>query len=153
MISALGPKRTSESYAKRTDMDLAFLARLTATIALLGCTPVGGGALDGRPTRAEIGRIEAELDLPAETEPLSAYSRFYAAHTENGRRVIIGEFVLGEPDWFLEHRTILETLSETVFVVDEINMPGVMDGGCGVLTMSYDPESSGMLGPVCNGVA
>lgn len=134
-------------------MDLAFSARLIAAFVLLGCALIDGAVPDGRPARTEIGRIESELVLPAGAEPLYAYSRFYAARTQDGRRVIIGEFVLGEPDWLLKHRTILEVITDTIFVVDEINMPDVTDGGCGVLTLSYDPENGRMSGPVCSGVA
>lgn len=138
--------------AQRNSMPLAVMAAVA--LILWACSPREQTWTDGRPTRVEINQIESALVMPEGADSLHVYSRFYAAKTHDGRRTIVGEFV--QPMFvasLLAHRTILETVSPSVFIVDANNMPGIRDGGCGVITLSYNPDSGVMTPPTCNGDA
>jgi hypothetical protein len=91
--------------------------------------------------------------MPERAGSLDEYSRFYAAAFRAGRRVIVGEFVLGDPDWLVEHKRVSERVSNAVFIIDEVNLPNVMDGGCDFLGLTYDPRTERVTGPYCHGDA
>lgn len=112
-------------------------------LSLAGCLP--GTDLK---TFAEL---EQDLDLEAaltsdlsrggdtsEMPPLSRYSRYYSYATQDGRRVIIGDYQRGRVA-----PGIYRGPPETV----------ILDGGCGVIRLVFDAESGRLLSAQCNGIA
>jgi len=72
---------------------------------------------------------------------LHDYARHYAGVTEGDRRVIVGEFVAA--GWFDEIAGI--------YIGSDAELPHIADGGCGVVTVRYDPSTKEIKSR-CNGV-
>lgn len=122
------------------------LRALAMSIVLVcACTPLAAA-----PTRAQIAALESTIVMPEGAEELDSYARFYSSRDGQW---IDGELFLGDLAWMLEHRTISQRLGPRTFIVSPNNMPGIRDGGCGVLTLRYDTQTREMQGPACNGLA
>ena len=114
--------------------------------------------------------IESRVRLPEGSGRLSAYARHYAAD-ENG--MIIGVYAPGYrppgPDEACEEVLIEgSTTREVPCPEDEADrllagqrrwvenggkLPGIMDGGCSVITVVYDPKAGVVKSATCNGEA
>ena len=100
--------------------------------------------------QTEIATLEASLVMPDGADPLESYARFY---TVSGN-TIEGEYInSGMLRSVLEDRVVSQRLAPNVFLVDQFNMPSIMDGGCSVLTVQYDRRAREHTGPFCNGLA
>lgn len=98
----------------------------------------------------EISELESAIVMPEGAYTLDAYARFYTI----SEHTIEGEYVSRDMlSFLLEHRVVRERLADNVFLVDADQMPGVRDGGCGVLTLSYSRQTHELHGPDCNGMA
>jgi hypothetical protein len=73
--------------------------------------------------------------------PLTLYSRYYAGATRDGERVIIGRLILA-PD--LQE-------SQKRAIISELEWPLVLDGGCGMVSVTYHLETKSIQAR-CNGV-
>lgn len=90
--------------------------------------------LPGGPSARTIAELEARVVMPDGAEPVSAYLRTYYPH---------GAKVAGL--YRLESRTGIRSVP-TLDVM-------VMDGGCGVVTVIYEPMTKVIEEAYCNGVA
>ncbi|HYD11443.1 MAG TPA: hypothetical protein VEC11_01200 [Allosphingosinicella sp.] len=87
-------------------------------------------------------RIEREIRLPAGAAPLASYARFYAwQEREDGRRKVIGVW-LGAGERTPGRRWATEN-----------EFPLILDGGCGLVTLSYDADAQRIEHVTCNGDA
>lgn len=123
--------------------------QLLAAIVLAGCAqpPAGNAADNAAPAAAPadeqaaiMDRIEREVRLPEGTRPLGEYGRYYAwQDREDGVRKVIAVY-LHEPNparhW-----------------VAETALPLVLDGGCGIVSLSYDVAAGRIEHVACNGEA
>ena len=112
-------------------------------LSLASCSP---GA-----DHKKFAELEQNLDLeaalssdlsrggyPWEIPPLSDYSRYYSYATEDGRRVIVGDYQRGRAD-----PGIYRGPPDTI----------ILDGGCGSIRLVFDAESGRVLSARCNGMA
>jgi hypothetical protein len=95
------------------------------------------------PTAAAIAAFEARLKLPNGAQPLSEYERYYAGTWIGGRKMIEG---------------VLETAYRRhkrgkVHIVPEDQLPGIMDGGCYIITVLFDVTTNRTAQVSCNGLA
>lgn len=92
------------------------------------------------PSSAQIAEVEAHLTLPAGSQPMASYARLYYARFEHGHRELVGVFVL-------------EIAPPGVHVVTQAKAPRVLDGGCSVVNLTYDPARKKVTSLFCNGDA
>lgn len=93
-----------------------------------------------REQAALMDRIEREVRLPEGAGPLADYGRYYAwQDREDGIRKVIAIYVR-EPDparhW-----------------VAETQLPLVLDGGCSIVSLSFDIAAGRIEAVTCNGEA
>lgn len=97
-------------------------------------------AAPGPGPEALMDRIEAVLVMPRRSEPLASYQRLYSWEPrEDGVRKVMGLYhARPEPGrrWVAAN-----------------DMPVIMDGGCGVVTFTYDVATDRIEGIGCNGMA
>ncbi|RYD74157.1 MAG: hypothetical protein EOP84_20355 [Verrucomicrobiaceae bacterium] len=105
----------------------------------------------GAPTHEEISFIERTVTMPAGSNPLVSYFRVYARTVREGQTLVLGQYMMGA-HFEREDRTIFREISPSVFVVDEENLPLVLDGGCDVVIVEYDAHLE-RVGAACSGVA
>lgn len=103
-------------------------------IALLGAAPP--------PTEAAalMARIESMIAMPRGASRLTLYDRYYAwENRDDGVRKVLGTYVRGPQGrrhW-----------------VNENELPLVMDGGCDIVTLTYDLDTDRIERVECNGEA
>ena len=102
-------------------------------------------------TARHIPQIEAQIEMPPGAASIEEYARFCSS---SGSHVIKGEYVSqGLAAIVLENSGVRRRIGTAIYIVDEDNMPSLMDGGCSVLTLSYDTSDGILTGPACNGIA
>jgi hypothetical protein len=96
-----------------------------------------------RPTKAQIALVESRIVMPSGAfGPLVSYARYYAGERRSGRRVIVGELV----------RLTKAPVSPPVLkVVGPADLPGIADGGCGVIQFTYDVSRKALSPLECGG--
>lgn len=83
-------------------------------------------------------RIEAAIAMPAGAGPLADYGRYYALESRtDGVRKVVAVYVR-EP-------------SPRRHWVDQNALPLVMDGGCDIVTLTYDFDADRIERVECNG--
>lgn len=113
--------------------------------------------------------IEARVKLPDGARPLSYYARHYAA---DDKGFVVGVYAPGYrargPDESCEE--LLENMTsrqvpceedkgdrllsgQRQWVGNTDKLPLIMDGGCGVITVIYDPKAGVVKSATCNGEA
>jgi hypothetical protein len=108
------------------------------------------------PSNRQIAELEGLLRLPVsplfrpgglsnpsrgeEGLVLRDYARHYAGVTEDDRRIVVGKFVTAR--WFDE--------TAGIFIGSDAELPEIADGGCGVITVRYDPSTK-EIRSWCNG--
>jgi len=90
------------------------------------------------PTSKLVGKVEAELKMPAGTM-LSSYARYYYGQISHGHRMLMGEFVLGGD-------------APGVHIVTSEKAPKILDGGCTLIDLEYDVLKKVVVDLSCNGV-
>lgn len=82
-------------------------------------------------------RIEAAVTMPAGASPLPVYDRYYAwEERDDGVRKVLGTYVRGERPqrhW-----------------VRQNDLPLVLDGGCDIVTLTYDVDADRIERVECN---
>jgi hypothetical protein len=120
--------------------------RLLALLLPIGCAeaPAQNAAPDAQAAApadeqaAIMDRIERDLRLPDGAGPLAGYSRYYAWQSrEDGVRKVLAIYVR-EPN--PAQRWVAETA-----------LPLIMDGGCGIVSLSYDVAAQRVEHIECNG--
>lgn len=88
---------------------------------------------------AIMDRIEAVVTLPPGASPLPTYDRFYALEErDDGVRKVLGTFMRGQPQ-------------QQRHWVEQSELPLVMDGGCDIVTLTYDVDADRIERVECNG--
>jgi hypothetical protein len=109
----------------------------TGDVALRQPAAVGGAA-----ETVIMGRIERDIRLPHGAYPLAHYDRYYAWHgVQGGARTVVALYVgangrAGTRRW-----------------VAQRDLPGIDDGGCDVVSFSYEPATQRIYDLGCNGYA
>lgn len=90
--------------------------------------------------QAIMDRIERQIRLPEGADPLASYERSYAwQQREDGTRRVIGVYL------------ILDGESRGRRWVAENALPMIVDGGCGMIRLSYDVATQRIERVTCNG--
>ena len=88
-----------------------------------------------------IAVLERTIKLPAGATTLEHYNRYYTGVIESGHRKLVATYV-GEDG------------RGKIMVVDSVSaLPGILDGGCGVISVEYDVTDHRFLKVLCNGYA
>jgi hypothetical protein len=110
---------------------------LLVAAALLGVAPVPAGD-----QQALMARIEARVVMPRGADPIAGYRRTYAwdPHAPPGSRVL-AVYMRTDANW-----------TQRLWVAAD-QLPVVMDGGCGIVTLTYDVANDRVERIGCNGLA
>jgi hypothetical protein len=115
--------------------------RVPLALLLLGCTQAQPAAPAPSPAEEQapiMDRIEALVRLPEGARPLAAYGRYYAWQSrQDGVRKVVAVYVSEE--------------NPRRHWVAENGLPLVMDGGCGIVNLSFDVAADRIEGVGCNG--
>jgi hypothetical protein len=90
------------------------------------CNAPGGWT----PSADDIAALELRLTLPKDTAPLARFTRHYAGVTDFGTRLIRGVFVEAADGM------------GSVRVETEAELPYVLDDGCHVIAVDFNPETN-----------
>ncbi len=82
--------------------------------------------------------------MPAGARPIASYSRYYAGAQKDGRPIVHGTFVLDG---------LLKRPAAPINIVEEQDMPVILDGGCAIVNLQFDVQSKQVLSIFCNGEA
>lgn len=132
------------------------LAPLLALFLALGCTqrparneqnapqpvaPAAGSAAGDAEQQAIMDRIEREVRLPEGADPLASYERSYALQQrEDGTRRVMGVYLSPDVGESRGRRWVAENA-----------LPMMVDGGCGMIRLSYDVATQRIERVTCNG--
>lgn len=95
-----------------------------------------------RPDDSTVAMLESRLTVPDRMGgPLANFDRYYTGVYRNGHQVVVVELVN-----LLAHRSN----PASVHVVKPSEVPAIGDGGCGVITASYDLVTKQLSDAVCN---
>ena len=124
------------------------LLALSISLAMVISFAVRASSTEWTPDAKDIGKLESVLKLSSAElispgskppAPLAKYARYYAGITVNGHRMIRGVLFFASPTG--------------ISVVREKDLPKIMDGGCGIINLLYDPEATRTVWISCNGLA
>jgi hypothetical protein len=102
------------------------------------CAPPGAWT----PSSGQIAELEGLLRRPENgIYAVQDYARHYAGVTKDGRRIIAGVLVI-------PHKWRGETAG--IYIESEFEIPRLLDGGCSVVTVRYEPSSK-EIEASCNG--
>lgn len=110
---------------------------LVLSLFCMSCASTSSDA-GGQRLRAAIAGMESVLALPNGAASLHEYARYYAKGSDN-RGHLLGVFVLSK--------------SNGVHIVNFKGLPKVLDGGCGVIRLTYDMKAKRVVTIFCGGVA
>lgn len=111
-------------------------AAITALL-LIGCA-----SDEEREHASLMDEVEQRVRLPDGSQPLNEYARYYAIDGQGRVVAIYTTFV--EPDLPAGQRR---------WVGDQSKLPGISDGGCGVVNVLFNPATRKVEEAFCNGVA
>jgi hypothetical protein len=124
------------------------LLALSSSLAMVISFAAAESGSAWTPDAKDIGKLESVLKLSRaeliasgtkSPAPLAKYARFYAGVMVNGHRRIRGALLLATPPGRR--------------IVPEKDLPNIMDGGCGIIYLLYDPETARVIWVRCNGLA
>jgi len=97
------------------------------------------------PDTATVKKLEAgNFPKLGQSPDLSRYARYYTGLNENGHHVIAGELI----SWVDDSRP-----AGVHIVASEKEFPVIFDGGCSVIHIHYDVDTSQITRLTCNGRA
>ena len=135
MVASLPPARYIGDRMRAPQILLAFL--------LLGCAEAQPAAPVPSPVEEQariMDRIEALVRMPRGAWPLADYARYYAwqSRGDGVRKVVATYHIEANPrrHWVAENA-----------------LPAIMDGGCGVIELSYHVAEDRIEGVACHGEA
>jgi len=123
------------------------------SLLLLACSPVSN--VEPNISAGTIAQIESQIlrrGLPGEADTcdFNAYKRFYARRQINGHPMIQAHYIGCDRALWLPESAQGVAGIRNAFVVDEHDLPSLVDGGCNQLTIVFDP-AAGQLTPVRQG--
>lgn len=86
---------------------------------------------------AVVHKLEARIDMPDGAKPIRAFTRYYEPGFNHGRRVLFG--------------LLTEDGDQQIHISG--HAPISMDGGCSIVTLTYDVAKGQVMSIACNGVA
>jgi hypothetical protein len=102
-----------------------------------------------------VKKIERQMVLPQGASPLKDYARFYAPGRIDGRDLIEGVYVGGGGREIFGRAATAIAGPDTAMAVEGISgayvmnkgerLPLILDGGCGVLEMSFDLKTQTLI--------
>jgi hypothetical protein len=95
------------------------------------------------PNLQTIASLETGLRLPKGAKPLASYDRYHAYTVVDGRTMIAGTLI-GTRSGLPGKISLLSDLRQA---------PIVMDGGCNVIHLWWDPKTAHISAIACNGYA
>ncbi|WP_152536462.1 hypothetical protein [Sphingobium sp. C100] len=119
------------------------LCSLILPLLLAGCSLSVDEHQDG------MNRVENAIVMPAGARPWQEYARYYSVEPDGK---IIGIFIIPD-NRDRQNKFYNLSAGNRRWVGDYRNLPSIVDGGCGVLTVTLDPKSRKREGPFCNGEA
>lgn len=117
------------------------LRSLLLPLLLVGCTSSVDEHYEGM-----MNSVENTLVMPAAARPWREYARYYSAEPDGK---IVGIFIIPD-DRGGENVFYNLSAGKRRWVEDYRNLPSINDGGCEVLTVTFDPKSRKREGPFCN---
>lgn len=87
---------------------------------------------------ALIRKIESEMVMPADAKPVAAYTRFYRVGEIDGRAVIEGVYLISDASYYRARSIPVEGISNAFIMKPDVDLPLILDGGCGVVEMVFD---------------
>jgi hypothetical protein len=118
------------------------MIRLALSLVLATAMSNAATAADSavhEPKMADIVALERVVQLPKGAESIRAYARYYTLSYEDGRSILVGNYLLDAPDPPGRYFRSVPVQ--------------VMDGGCSVVTVHFDLTKRRVVGAFCNGVA
>jgi hypothetical protein len=112
------------------------IAPVPQKVVQLLCAKPGGWT----PGNEQIAELEANLMLPRGVAALDRYARHYAGVTVSGMRFIRGVYT-----------NFPGTNPPGIYVASEVELPSIADGGCGIVSFQYFPETKEFARVSCNG--
>ncbi|RZZ88322.1 hypothetical protein [Pseudoxanthomonas winnipegensis] len=109
---------------------------LLAALLMSACTGPGAQHLDDAQL---VKTLEQQVRLPKDASPLSDYTRYYTL-TADG--MLVGVYVKD-----------FDGGDRQAHLVSKREMPLILDGGCSVINVRYDPDANKVLRVFCNGIA
>ena len=94
-----------------------------------------------------MGRMESRVKLPARAHRLSDYARYY---TFDGSGQVVAIYTTFVDD---RNRHYDLAIGQRRWVESERSLPGIEDGGCDVVTVTFDPAKNTVTNVSCNGEA
>lgn len=117
-------------------MKLQFIVAALATTT--SCSDKGSQDLSDQ--TALIAQVEASVSLPEGASAIESFSRSYTSD----QGMIVGIYLRPE---------LAGQESGSRWVASREEMPMILDGGCAMVTVLYDPDAKQFVEVYCNGVA
>lgn len=128
---------------------------LPAAAVLLSAASFAAGTWT--PDLRAISALEAQIRTPAGAPepigPMADYARFYVGVTIGGRRMIRGELVHAPRECPQPVRDVGVFCAYQAGIHLNEEFPSILDGGCGIVNLLYDPAARRIVWIRCNGVA
>jgi hypothetical protein len=124
-------------------MKMKFIAALFA-ITVSACAGSAQGVYYA-PDQATIAALESAKFMPPGSRPITEYARYYVGLLRDGHRMIQARFLLRVTD--------REPPAGTYIVSGPGQFPDLMDGGCALINILYDPDTKRFETVRCNGYA
>ncbi|WJI15909.1 hypothetical protein MWN52_00930 [Pseudoxanthomonas winnipegensis] len=109
---------------------------LVAVLLMSACTGPGAKRLEGAQL---VIALEQQVRLAKDASPLSDYTRYYTLTAEG---MLVGIYVKD-----------FDGGDRQAHLVSKREMPLILDGGCNVIHLRYDPGANKVLHVFCNGIA
>ena len=138
-----------------------FLVLPLASFSIVGCTK------DNGTNQAAIQTIESTVQMPGEARPLSSYERYYTRRPDG---TIIGVYTNHDEGHRREVRKTCAKYRESAFpcpvdsegirlveaghsvwLEEPMDLPAMSGGGCGQVTVEYNPSTERFARVECNG--
>ncbi len=125
----------------------AFLATILAVVSLPALAIPNSGEV-WLPSMAEVQHVESKVTMPDGAQAMSAYVRYYAGITVDGRKVIYGVYLATGVV-----RDMKQDPRPGIRIVTAREVPEIDDGGCSQVNVEFDVASDTVTRVRCNGQA
>lgn len=130
---------------------VAFLTAFLVAVAAAVSSPALAIPNSGEawlPSMAEVQHVESKVTMPDGAQAMSAYVRYYAGITVEGRKVIYGVYLATGVV-----RDMKQDPRAGIRIVTAREVPEIEDGGCSQVTVEFDVTSDSVTRIRCNGLA
>jgi hypothetical protein len=139
--------------------------RSNLIVSCLSFLTFGCGSVSDEPNSSVLDNVEAQVVLPRGSEPLSRYSRYYAAGRDGHVEAYYVMHSPGDVDFVRDTCRRLKTnvfpclpngnialvpAGRRKWLSDYRKLPLMHGGGCGGIRFAYDPKTTRFSPLVCN---